>query len=121
MAYATQRPYPEQSALTVAFGQPARETSCTCERQGSPTLLQALELLNGGAAHQAARSGAARYAEMPDPALVEELWLAAYSRPPRPKERETALGYLRRAKDRGEAVMDLLWTVMNTQEFLFQH
>ncbi len=35
-----------------------RETACTCERTNSPTLLQALELLNGDIAQKAAVSGA---------------------------------------------------------------
>lgn len=119
--YATQRPYPEPSTLTVAFGQPQRETACTCERQSSPTLLQALELLNGGTAHQLARTGAGKYARLTNPELVEELYLSALCRTPTPRERATALAYLANAEDRNEAVMDLVWTLVNTQEFLFQH
>jgi len=119
--YATQRAYSDGAALTTAFGQPQRDTACTCERQTSPTLLQALELLNGGGAHQMARTGSVEYAKLSNEALVEELYLAALSRAPNPKERATATAYLVRATDRPEAVMDLVWTLVNTQEFLFQH
>ncbi|MGV3724184.1 MAG: DUF1553 domain-containing protein [Actinomycetota bacterium] len=119
--YATQRAYSDGAALTTAFGQPQRDTACTCERQTSPTLLQALELLNGGGAHQMARTGSASYAQLPNAALVEELYLAALSRKPNAKEKATTLAYLGKAPDRAEAVMDLVWTLVNTQEFLFQH
>jgi hypothetical protein len=119
--YATQRPFPEGSAFTAAFGQPQRDTACTCERQTSPTLLQALELLNGGTAYSTVQTGAARYAPLDNDRLIEELYLAALCRQPSAKERLTARRYLEKATNRGDAVTDLVWTLINTQEFLFQH
>jgi hypothetical protein len=119
--YATQRPFPEASEFTTTFGQPARETACTCERQSSPTLLQALELLNGAAANRMVRDGAVRYAAMKDPELVEELYLRGLSRLPTQRERDVALRHLAAAKDRPAAVTDLLWSFINLREFLFQH
>ncbi|MCC2672827.1 MAG: Bacterial Ig-like domain (group 2) [Armatimonadetes bacterium] len=119
--YATQRPYPETSSFTTAFGQPQRDTACTCERQTSPTLLQALELLNGGAAYGLVQTGAGKYAGLENDTLIEELYLAALCRRPSEKERATARAYLARATKRDEAVADLVWTLVNTQEFLFQH
>lgn len=119
--YATQRPFPESSSFTVAFGQPQRDTACTCERQNSPTLLQALELLNGGTAYATVQAGAARYAPLDNDPLIEELYLAALCRRPSEKERLTARSYLEKAANRSEAVTDLVWTFVNTQEFLFQH
>jgi hypothetical protein len=38
-----------------------------------------------------------------------------------PAERSAGLRHLARAQNRDQAVTDLLWTVVNTQEFLFQH
>ena len=121
MQYATQRPYPEESAFNTTFGQPQRETACTCERQNSPTLLEALELLNGGTAYRMAETGARHYSGMTDPALIEELYLSALSRFPNAKEKATAQAFLAKAANRENAVTDLVWTVLNTQEFLFQH
>ncbi len=119
--YATQRPYPEQSGFTTTFGQPARQTACTCERQHAPTLLQALELLNGGTAFQMAQASVARYRACDDDRFIEELYLSSLCRFPTVKERETARAYLKRSADRDIARMDLVWTIINTQEFLFQH
>jgi hypothetical protein len=121
MPYATQRPYPEPSAFNTTFGQPQRETACTCERQNSPTLLEALELLNGGTAYHLAETGARNYTAMPDAALIEELYLSALARFPTQKEQATAQQFLVKAANRSNAVTDLVWTVLNTQEFLFQH
>lgn len=121
MEYATQRPYPEPSSFTAAFGQPQRETACTCERQTAPTLLQALELLNGGMAYQSASGGAAKYAALEPGKLLDELYLSALCRLPTERERATAGKYLAGAAERNTAVADLVWTVVNTQEFLFQH
>ena len=121
MQYATQRPYPESSAFNTTFGQPKRETACACERQNSPTLLEALELLNGGTAYRMAEAGARHFAGFTDSALIEELYLSALSRFPTPKEQATAQQFLTKASNRENAVTDLVWTMLNTQEFLFQH
>ena len=121
MEYATQRPYPERQAFTVAFGQPERATACTCERQNSPTLLQALELLNGETAYQMARRAAAGYAGLDADRLIEEIYVAGLCRRPSARERQTAKQYLEKAKSRDDGVTDLTWALLSTQEFLFQH
>jgi hypothetical protein len=119
--YATQRPYPQGTQFAATFGQPKRDTACTCERQHSPTLLQALELLNGDTAYRLAQDSVPRYAPYDNGKLVEELYLSALCRLPTAKESAAAQQYLAGNADRNRAAMDLIWTVMNTQEFLFQH
>ena len=119
--YATQRPYPETQPFMTAFGQPKRETACSCERSRSPTLLQALELLNGTVMHGAVQGGSRNYEQLGDEQLLEELYLSALARFPSVTERKAGQAFLSGAAKRGEAVMDLLWSVLNTREFLFQH
>jgi hypothetical protein len=121
MDYATQRPYPEAESFMTAFGQPKRETACSCERSGAPTLLQALELLNGAVMRQAVESGASRYDAMDNSKILDELYLSALARFPSAPERQAGTAFLASATIRSEAVMDLLWSVLNTREFLFQH
>ena len=82
MDYATQRPYPEAESVMTAFGQPKRETACSCERTSAPTLLQALELLNGTVMRQAVESGASRYDAMDNSKILDELYLSALARFP---------------------------------------
>ncbi len=54
--------------------------------------------------------------------IVEDLFLSALSRLPTEREKQAALAHL--GKDpaaRRAALEDLMWVVLNTQEFLFNH
>ncbi len=120
-AYATESAYPVASEFMSAFGQPERSSSCTCERQSAPTLLQALELLNGPTAHDMAQHASEFYIGMEDEKLVDELYLTALSRSPSAHEKSVSLAFLKRSANRKAAVTDFAWTVVNMREFLFQH
>ncbi len=50
--------------------------------------------------------------------LVVELYLKVLSREPRKKEIQTCLNYVRKVGDRNEAFEDVLWTLVNSTEFL---
>jgi len=122
---------PAQSGIRFldVFGRPRRETACTCERQQEPTLGQALHLLNGDtvATKLADRSGRLQRAlakGVGDGELLEELFLAAYARLPGEVERERLLGVVATvtgAPARLAVWQDLVWALLNTHEFLFQH
>ncbi|MFM7320735.1 MAG: DUF1553 domain-containing protein, partial [Armatimonadota bacterium] len=119
--YATQRAVPAPNPFLVAFGQPKRETACACERQGAPTLLQALELLNGEETYRRLRDGAEALAALSDTDLLETLTLRAFGRLPDKAEKDVAAGFLGRRPNRRDAVLDLAWALISTREFLFQH
>jgi hypothetical protein len=85
--YATQRLTPEQSQFLMAFGQPKRESPCACERIDEPTVDQALQLLNGPLVAGKLTAVAGVYAKLPDAELIDNLWLAAFSRLPSEGER----------------------------------
>lgn len=119
--FATQRPYPEQTEFLKAFGQPKRESPCACERASEPTLDQALQLLNGREVHGRVEQGAAKFAKLESAEFIAQLYLAAFSRYPTDAERVTAEAYLKSSDERMEAVKDLVWAILNTQEFMFQH
>jgi hypothetical protein len=60
----------------------------------------------------------------PDAAKVEELYRLCYSRGPIDEERNVCLGHLARCRTEGrprQAYEDLVWTLINTKEFLFNH
>ena len=119
-AYATQRTVPQQTEFLKAFGQPERTSPCACERSSEPTLDQALQMLNGKTVLDEVNRARSRFEALGDEKLVEELYLAALCRPPRERELRTATEYLR-GRDRRQAIRDLVWAVLNTQEFLLQH
>ena len=53
--------------------------------------------------------------------MVEELFLRTFSRPPRPAELQDASGLIEKAVNRRHAVEDILWALLNSNEFLFNH
>lgn len=108
------------------FGRPTRETACECERPREANLAQALHLLNSNDVQNKVAAATGRLAlllkeKKTDADLIEELYLAAFSRRPRPEETKTVLDYVREQKDRKTAFEDLLWAMLNTKEFLFNH
>jgi len=108
------------------FGRPARQSVCACERGGEPSIAQALHLMNSTAttAKIAARDGrAARLAlsKATDDEVLDELYLATLSRFPRDAERERLRKLFAEPNSRREAVEDILWSLLNTKEFVFNH
>jgi len=109
------------------FGQPARADACECERGSDSTLEQALQVVGGRTLHNKViyrdnRIGALLKSGADDATLVEQLFLATLSRSPGAAERELAVSALvTQATDRRRAAEDLLWTLLNHPEFLFQH
>jgi hypothetical protein len=108
------------------FGRPARQSLCACERRDQPTIAQALHLLNGDALERKIGAEDGRVARLlkekkPAAETIEELYLAALSRPPRPEEAARARRWLDEAPSLREGVADLLWVLLNSREFLFNH
>lgn len=119
--------YNRSSQFLRVFGRPEAESVCECERVQSSSLAQSLHLLNAAElkAKLAAPTGRAeRLAkeDKPAEAKVRELYLAAFSREPRPQELKTAIDYLNEPGTAANAnYQDLIWALINTKEFLFNH
>jgi hypothetical protein len=104
-----------------------RATVCECERSNEPSISQALHLLNSPEISQkiASRTGVARkMAESASSAdeIVEHIYLSTVSRLPTHEELAVARqAFAVSGVARREAVEDVLWTVLNTKEFLYNH
>ena len=125
---ATQLPAPQPAnAFLTAFGQPSRQSSCACERQGQPSLTQALQLSNSQTVEARLKNGGGDFlrslaAARKSPAeMVTHLYLSALCREPTAIELEKATGYLSAHSDPGAALEDLAWSVLNLREFVFRH
>ncbi len=108
------------------FGRPSRNIVCECERSDDPNLSQVLHLMNGPELNARLTAKTGRIAtlfdkKLADGPLVEELYLAAYSRYPTPAEAKRATAALSKAKDRRQVAEDLFWALLNAKEFFFNH
>ncbi|HEY5313513.1 MAG TPA: DUF1549 and DUF1553 domain-containing protein, partial [Pirellulales bacterium] len=130
--------YNKSSMFLRVFGRPEGASVCECERVQSSSLAQSLHLINAVdlKAKLASPTGrAARLAKEDQPAAdkIRELYLVAFARGPRPDELKTATDYLAEARtdasgkpiaaltSRRENFQDLVWALINTKEFLFNH
>jgi hypothetical protein len=109
------------------FGRPVRASVCECERSNEPSIAQALHLLNSEEimskvkARQGTARRLARSSKTPAE-VIEELYLGTLSRYPNVKERAVMLKVFAEAKeDRQGAVEDVLWALLNTRGFVYNH
>ena len=109
------------------FGRPVRATVCECERSNHPSIVQALHLLNAPeiAEKISDRQGRARQlasSKLTPPEIIDELYLSTFSRFPTAPERRLMLeAFAPEGTDRRAAVEDVLWAILNSKEFIFNH
>lgn len=130
--------YNRSSAFLRVFGRPESASVCECERVQSSSLAQSLHLINSSEIKSKLTSSKGRAARLaaaktPLEQRVEELYLTAFARRPNENELRTALEYLQEpimdaaGKPMAESAssrrnfQDLVWALMNTKEFLFNH
>ena len=114
------------SYFLTTFGRPPRVSPCTCERRNEATLSQALHLINGDTIWSKLRNGNGRLNKLleagtPPQQIIEQSYIATLSRPPTDTERHTALTYIAAAENPREGLEDILWALLNSQEFVFNH
>ena len=109
------------------FGRPARTTVCECERGDAPTISQALHLTNSPEIgskinHRRGRARQLAASDRTPREVIEELYLTALSRRPSAEERRLLMPLFGQDEiDRRAAAEDVLWTLVNIKEFLFNH
>jgi hypothetical protein len=115
-----------RSYFLDTFGRPPRQLTCECERTVKPNIAQALHLVNGDFVNAKIAKADGRVAKLlqakkPLPDVVEELYLVTLSRPPKPLESQKALEWIGKAPNPRAGAEDLLWVLLNSREFLFNH
>ncbi len=109
------------------FGRSASTTACECESTVEPNLAQNLHLLNSTDIQAKLASDAGRAAmlaadtERTDEAKLGELYRIAFGRGPNDAELKATLSYLAGKENRREAYEDVVWSLINAKEFLFNH
>ncbi len=107
-----------------AFGRPDSSAAPPCEREGTSSSVQALHLMNSTAIQRKIAAAdswptSLAKADLPPDRKIDDVYLAAYARYPNPDERALAAAYFEAQPD--TAVADLLWALINSAEFVFNH
>ena len=140
--------FTKESYFLSVFGRPDMNSACECERADDVNLAQALHLVNSTNIRNKLASDDARAAllvknkETNDEARIAELYRRAFSRSPSPEELTIGVDYLNRKRTppdpatlseeekkkpktpetlEREPYEDLIWALLNTKEFLFNH
>jgi hypothetical protein len=114
------------SSFLEQFGRPARDTGVESERNNRLTASQSLHMLNSSHIQQKIERGPKLnylLQNQKDPqTLVATLYLMILSRFPTPEELKTVSEYSQAGQVKGrDAVIDLIWSLMNSAEFLYRH
>jgi hypothetical protein len=110
----------------TTFGRATRETVCSCEVSMAPNLSQALSLINGDTVQgKIAAGGVVRKmieAKKKPEEIISDLYLRTLNRAPTADERTKLIGFIGdKPQEQQKGLEDLLWALLNSQEFMFNH
>jgi hypothetical protein len=114
------------SPFLELFGRPPRDTGLESERNSRITAAQRLHLLNSTHIYRKIQQGPGLAAMMRDiknpQELVSQIYLTVLSRYPTAEEWKLVEAHSQRGAARGrEAMVDLVWALVNSTEFLCRH
>lgn len=107
------------------YDRPKRDAA-KCERNDQVSLSQAVNMIAGDNLNEKIRSPKGTLARMiaagkSDAEILEHFYLAALSRQPETAEKELAAKVLQRSSSRERGLQNVLWSLLNTNEFVFNH
>jgi hypothetical protein len=107
------------------FGKPPRLQACECERTGEPTLSQAFQLVSGPLVNELLTRRDNRFGKLigsgrSTAEIVDELFWTALSRPPTDEELRSSVALADSPGDRRAHLEDLLWGLINSNDFLLR-
>ncbi len=113
------------SYFLSVFGRPDSASACECERSSDASLAQALHMFNSQeilAKVAGVRSSTLAKDKRPHEERLKDLYLIALSRQPSKEELASLLAYIEKRKGKEQAAYeDIVWAMINTKEFLFNH
>jgi hypothetical protein len=115
------------SYFLSVFGRPSATTACECERSQEPSLAQNLHLLNSEEIQGKLSADTGRAAvlaadkDRSDEQKITELYRTALGRHPKDGELKATLAYIAGKDNLREAYEDVVWSLINSKEFLFNH
>jgi hypothetical protein len=108
------------------FGRAERATVCSCEVKMSPSLSQALHLLNGDVTHvRIGQGGVVKKmidAKKTPQEIISSLYIRCFSRKPSDGEIAPVMEALQKEPNDQQGVLeDVFWALLNSKEFMFNH
>jgi hypothetical protein len=117
-----------KSQFLTVFGRPARDVCDSAERSFDPTIAQALHVINGDTLNKklSAMDGNATLflkLGLSDSKILDHIYLTAFSRYPSESEKKTLVAALGKSRQpsRQQALEDMMWALLTSKEFLFNH
>jgi hypothetical protein len=120
-----------QSYFLTAFGRPVRLQSTAAERMSSPNIAQALHVINGDTLNQKLRASGSTVDMLlklgiSTHRMVDYLYLSAFNRYPNDSERKELESALQQdaataGTVRRETLEDMMWAMLTSKEFMFNH
>lgn len=125
-------PYAPKNAFVTfmleQFGRPQRNSGvqCDCERDSNASVLQVLSLANHPRLRQKIADDKGQVARVlkthtDERKRIEEIFLVVLSRMPSDEERKACATYVRESATPTEGYRGVMWSLLNTREFLLQH
>ncbi len=114
------------SSFLEMYGRPSRDTGLESERNNRPTPSQRLHLLNSSHIQRKIEQGwkiqALLRSKVSPREMVVAVYLTVLSRFPTAEELKAIGDYSTKSSSKGrDAVVDLVWALVNSTEFLYRH
>lgn len=119
------------------FGRSDRKSACDCDGSQDPSLSQTLYMMTDGTLMQRIRNGRLRgllsvggrmqrlqngdIAQEELGEVLDEMSLALFSRYPTPAERRRTVEHVMRGDNGFESMVDVVWAMVNSREFILNH
>ncbi|MDB6070301.1 MAG: hypothetical protein JWL81_1472 [Verrucomicrobiales bacterium] len=119
-------PATENDRFLKQFGKSPRTTTCGCERSDESSLAQVFTLTSGPGVAGVISASDNRLATLTDSAMppaeaITDLYWRTLSRPPTEAELQFLTPLLTENSTRRAALEDIVWSLINTKEFLLRH
>lgn len=113
------------SSFLEMFGRPSRDTGLESERNNRPSAAQELHLLNSSHIRrkidQSEKLRDLTQGKKKPREMVEDVYLTILSRSPTDDELKTLKDYSDKKREGKRPMMDLVWALLNSAEFLYRH
>jgi len=120
----TEGPHPGDPFFET-FGRSTRGTVCACETKRDPTLSQTMHLVVGDTIRDRLNVGGLLQKLMdeqrPADQIIEQLFIRVLSRRPSENELSGMLQWVKESSNTLDVYEDILWGMLNSTEFLFNH